>query len=57
MTVTGIIMALGLQLLDFALSGRMVNAHTLWHLGIAIPIIWWYKLAVHLGLLYPMIVS
>ena len=36
-------MARSLESLDFALLEGMVDAHTLLHLGIAIPITEWYK--------------
>lgn len=43
MIVAWIIMAMSLELLDFAPLGGMVDAHSLWHLGTVIPTIWWYK--------------
>ena len=43
MIVAWIIMAMSLELLDFAPLGGMVDAHSLWHLGTVVPTIWWYK--------------
>ncbi len=45
MIVAWIIMAMSLELLDFAPLGGMVDAHSLWHLGTVVPTIWWYKYA------------
>ncbi|KAL9135867.1 MAG: hypothetical protein Q9175_002931 [Cornicularia normoerica] len=46
MIVAWIIMAMSLELLDFAPLGGMVDAHSLWHLGTVIPTIWWYNFLV-----------
>lgn len=41
--VAWIIMAMGLELLDFPPVYGMVDAHSLWHLGTVGPTLWWYK--------------
>lgn len=41
--VAWIIVAMSLELMDFPPLGRMVDAHSLWHLGTVGPTIWWYK--------------
>lgn len=41
--VAWIILAMSLELFDFAPWGRMVDAHSLWHLGTVGPTIWWYR--------------
>lgn len=41
--VAWIILAMGLELFDFAPWDRMIDAHSLWHLGTVGPTIWWYK--------------
>lgn len=43
MIVAWIVLAMSLELLDFAPFGGMVDAHSLWHLGTVVPTIWWYK--------------
>lgn len=41
--VAWIILAMSLELFDFSPWGRMVDAHSLWHLGTVGPTIWWYR--------------
>jgi hypothetical protein len=41
--VAWIILAMSLELFDFPPWGRMVDAHSLWHLGTVGPTIWWYR--------------
>lgn len=41
--VAWIVLAMSLEVLDFAPWGLMVDAHSLWHLGTVGPTIWWYK--------------
>jgi hypothetical protein len=41
--VAMIVSVMGLELLDFPPWGRMVDAHSLWHLGTVVPTLWWYK--------------
>lgn len=41
--VAWIVLAMGLELLDFPPIYGMVDAHSLWHLGTVGPTIWWYK--------------
>lgn len=41
--VAWIVLAMGLELFDFPPLNRMVDAHSLWHLGTVGPTIWWYK--------------
>lgn len=41
--VAMIISVMALELLDFPPWGRMVDAHSLWHLGTVLPTMWWYK--------------
>lgn len=41
--VAWIILAMSLELFDFAPWGRMIDAHSLWHLGTVGPTIWWYS--------------
>lgn len=41
--VAWIILAMSLELFDFAPFWGMVDAHALWHLGTVGPTIWWYK--------------
>lgn len=43
MIVAWIILAMSLELLDFAPIAGMVDAHSLWHLGTVVPTIWWYR--------------
>ena len=43
MIVAWIVLAMSLELLDFAPVAGMVDAHSLWHLGTVVPTIWWYK--------------
>ena len=38
-----IMMVMGLELFDFPPWGRMLDAHSLWHLGTVLPTIWWYR--------------
>lgn len=42
MIVAWIVMAMSLELFDFAPWGGMLDAHSLWHLGTVVPTIWWY---------------
>ncbi|KAI9796203.1 MAG: hypothetical protein M1833_006454 [Piccolia ochrophora] len=44
--VAWIVMAMGLELLDFPPLGGMVDAHSLWHLGTVGPTLWWYNFLV-----------
>ncbi|KAF1837020.1 Mn2+ homeostasis protein-like protein Per1 [Decorospora gaudefroyi] len=44
--VAWIVMAMGLELLDFAPWGGMVDAHCLWHLGTVVPTVLWYNFLV-----------
>ena len=41
--VAWIIMAMSLELFDFAPIWGMIDAHSLWHLGTVIPTVWWYR--------------
>lgn len=41
--VAWILVAMSLELFDFAPFSGMVDAHCLWHLGTVGPTIWWYK--------------
>jgi post-GPI attachment to proteins factor 3 len=41
--VAWIILAMSLELFDFAPFGGMIDAHSLWHLGTVGPTIWWYR--------------
>ena len=41
--VAWIVIAMSLELFDFAPIGGMVDAHSLWHVGTVIPTIWWYR--------------
>jgi len=41
--VAWIIMAMSLELFDFPPFGRMIDAHSLWHLGTVVPTVWWYR--------------
>ncbi|KAK5048563.1 hypothetical protein LTR84_005654 [Exophiala bonariae] len=41
--VAWIIMAMSLELFDFAPIAGMVDAHSLWHLGTVVPTVWWYS--------------
>lgn len=41
--VAWIVVAMSLELLDFAPISGMLDAHSLWHLGTVGPTIWWYK--------------
>jgi hypothetical protein len=41
--VAWIVLAMSLELLDFPPWNRMIDAHSLWHLGTVGPTIWWYK--------------
>lgn len=41
--VAWIVLAMSLELFDFAPWGRMLDAHALWHLGTVGPTIWWYR--------------
>lgn len=43
MIVAWIIMAMGLELLDFPPLKGTLDAHSLWHLGTVGPTVWWYK--------------
>ncbi|KAA8644781.1 PGAP3/PER1 family protein [Aspergillus tanneri] len=40
--VVWIILAMSLELLDFAPWKGLIDAHSLWHLGTVIPAAWWY---------------
>jgi hypothetical protein len=42
MIVAWITVAMSLELHDFAPVGKLVDAHSLWHLGTVVPTIWWY---------------
>ncbi|KAE9985605.1 hypothetical protein BLS_006688 [Venturia inaequalis] len=44
--VAWIIMAMSLEVFDFAPWGGMIDAHSLWHLGTVGPTIWWYNFLV-----------
>ncbi|KAF2761061.1 Mn2+ homeostasis protein [Pseudovirgaria hyperparasitica] len=44
--VAWIILAMSLELFDFAPWGGMLDAHSLWHLGTVGPTIWWYNFLV-----------
>lgn len=41
--VAWIILAMSMEVLDFAPWGLMVDAHSLWHLGTVGPTFWWYN--------------
>ncbi|KAI9821380.1 MAG: hypothetical protein M1832_003387 [Thelocarpon impressellum] len=41
--VAWIVLAMSLELLDFAPLGGVLDAHSLWHLGTVGPTIWWYS--------------
>ncbi|KAK6437008.1 hypothetical protein LTR95_006800 [Oleoguttula sp. CCFEE 5521] len=41
--VAWIVLAMALELFDFAPWGGMVDAHSLWHLGTVGPTVWWYN--------------
>lgn len=41
--VAWLILAMSLELFDFPPWGRLVDAHSLWHLGTVGPTIWWYR--------------
>lgn len=41
--VAWIVLAMSLELFDFPPLNRMIDAHSLWHLGTVGPTIWWYK--------------
>lgn len=43
MIVAWIVLAMSLEVLDFAPWGLMIDAHSLWHLGTVGPTLWWYK--------------
>jgi len=43
MIIAWITLAMSLELFDFPPWGRMVDAHSLWHLGTVGPTIWWYR--------------
>lgn len=49
MIVAWIILAMSLELFDFAPWGGMVDAHSLWHLGTVIPTVWWYRYVAPVG--------
>ncbi|PLB36580.1 PGAP3/PER1 family protein [Aspergillus candidus] len=40
--VAWIMLAMSLELLDFAPWHELIDAHSLWHLGTVIPTLWWY---------------
>jgi hypothetical protein len=42
MIVAWIMLAMSLELLDFAPWHGLIDAHSLWHLGTVIPTAWWY---------------
>ena len=41
--VAWLVLAMSLELLDFPPWRRMIDAHSLWHLGTVGPTVWWYK--------------
>lgn len=41
--VAWIILAMSLELMDFAPWRGMIDAHSLWHLGTVVPTVLWYK--------------
>ena len=41
--VAWIVLAMSMELLDFAPWGGLLDAHSLWHLGTVGPTIWWYR--------------
>lgn len=43
MIVAWIILAMSLELLDFAPIMGVIDAHSLWHLGTVVPTLWWYR--------------
>lgn len=43
MIVAWIILAMSLELLDFAPWNGLIDAHSLWHLGTVVPTAWWYS--------------
>ncbi|KAL8998076.1 MAG: hypothetical protein Q9169_002769, partial [Polycauliona sp. 2 TL-2023] len=46
MIVAWIVLAMSLELLDFAPIKGLLDAHSLWHLGTVGPTIWWYSFLV-----------
>ncbi|KAL1989548.1 hypothetical protein VTN49DRAFT_6745 [Thermomyces lanuginosus] len=42
MIVIWITLAMSLELFDFPPWGRLIDAHSLWHLGTVVPTAWWY---------------
>ncbi|MCJ1312666.1 hypothetical protein MMC25_006342 [Agyrium rufum] len=46
MIVAWVILAMSLELLDFPPIGRMIDAHSLWHLGTVGPTVWMYSFLV-----------
>ncbi|KAI9737008.1 MAG: hypothetical protein M1834_000597 [Cirrosporium novae-zelandiae] len=44
--VAWLILAMSLELFDFPPLGGMIDAHSLWHLGTALPTVWWYNFLV-----------
>ncbi|TLD37151.1 Mn2+ homeostasis protein-like protein Per1 [Venturia nashicola] len=44
--VAWIILAMSLEVFDFAPWGGMIDAHSLWHLGTVAPTVWWYNFLV-----------
>ncbi|KAI4110757.1 MAG: hypothetical protein LQ339_001033 [Xanthoria mediterranea] len=46
MIVAWIVLAMSLELLDFAPVRGLLDAHSLWHLGTVGPTIWWYNFLV-----------
>lgn len=43
MIVAWVVLAMSMEVLDFAPWRLMIDAHSLWHLGTVGPTIWWYK--------------
>ncbi|KAF2673344.1 Mn2+ homeostasis protein-like protein Per1 [Microthyrium microscopicum] len=46
MIVAWVVLAMSMELFDFAPWGGMIDAHSLWHLGTVVPTIWWYSFLV-----------
>ncbi|KAL1971235.1 hypothetical protein VTN77DRAFT_187 [Rasamsonia byssochlamydoides] len=43
MIVAWVMLAMSLELLDFPPWWRLIDAHSLWHLGTVVPTAWWYS--------------
>ena len=41
--VAWVVLAMSLELLDFAPVAGLVDAHSLWHLATVVPTVWWYR--------------